>query len=233
MKRQLFTTSLVTLSLLAMAGCAKDDDAMQSQMFQITVTNLTNNQVLTPPAAIVHDATYTAWALGSAASVGLEKLAESGDSADFISAAMANTGVLATKALSAAPIAPGASATNTVDLMSTGTLYLSLASMLANTNDAFAGVDRQKISDLQVGQSHMVMTTAFDAGTEANSETAATIPGPAGGGAGFDAARDDIGDFVSVHAGVVTMDDGLSTSVLNESYRWNGPVAKVVVTRTR
>ena len=50
----------------------------------------------------------------------------------------------------------------------------------------------------------------WDSGTEANSETAATIPGPAGGGEGFNATRDD-SDTVSFHSGVISQDDGLTS----------------------
>lgn len=233
--KRLLVTSLISVTLLSVYGCAKDDDAMQSSnaTYEITVTNLTNHQVLTPPAAILHNASYSPWTLGSAASTGLEKLAEGGDTTDFIATATADGGVVASRVLSATPFAPGVSVMESVMVATTSPMYLSLASMLANTNDAFAGVNMQMISDLAVGESRSMMAMAYDAGTEANTETAATIPGPAGGGTGYDAARDDILDKVTIHAGVITMDDGLSTSVLDESYRWNGPVAKITVKRTQ
>lgn len=91
------------------------------------------------------------------------------------------------------------------------------------------------------------MTVTWDAGTEANTETAATMPGPAasaagGGGeaAGYDVVRDDLADAVRLHQGVVTSanaDDpsreGLSTSVLTEAHRFDFPTSRVVITRTR
>ncbi|MDH5258599.1 MAG: spondin domain-containing protein, partial [Gammaproteobacteria bacterium] len=108
-------------------------------------------------------------------------------------------------------------------------------SMLANTNDAFTGLTSLDIGSMAVGDSMTMMTHVFDAGTEANTESAGTIAGPADDSAAADkaysATRDDLHDFVSVHAGVVTMDDGLTTSVLNESHRWNGMAAKITIER--
>lgn len=42
----------------------------------------------------------------------------------------------------------------------------------------------------------------------------------ADGGEGFNAARSDINDIVRGDGGVVTADDGLSSSVLNQSHRF-------------
>ena len=75
----------------------------------------------------------------------------------------------------------------------------------------------------------------YDSGTEADSETAATIPGPAtmGQGEGFNVARDDRADQVTMHPGVVTQDDGLPDSVLDSTHRFDNLVAKVTVKRVK
>ena len=62
-------------------------------------------------------------------------------------------------------------------------------------------------------------------------EAPGTIPGPADGGEGFNAARDDDADRVSMHGGVVSAMDGLITSVLTEQHRFDNPVVGVSVTR--
>lgn len=62
---------------------------------------------------------------------------------------------------------------------------------------------------------------------------AGTIPGPADGGAGFTGDRDDLAHQATAHPGLATADDGLSTSVLNQSHRWDNPVARVTITRSR
>jgi len=71
---------------------------------------------------------------------------------------------------------------------------------------------------------------AYDAGTEANSETAATIPGPAAGGEGYNSTRDDR-DTVGGHPGVISADDGLTGSALDASHRFDNPVARITITR--
>lgn len=215
-----------------LSACDKhEEEHMHMMDYSLSVTNLSANQPLTPPAFILHGAGYKPWALGTAASAALEKLAEGGDGTDLISTAGMDMAVAATTSGSAI-IGPGASASFTLSTEHHDGLQISMASMLANTNDAFTGVANLDISSLQQGQSTSVMLKVMDAGTEANTEAAGSIPGPADtGGTGYDMARDDLMDKVRIHAGVVSMDDGLSTSILDETHRWNGPVAKLTITR--
>ena len=102
--------------------------------------------------------------------------------------------------------------------------------MLVNTNDAFSGINAMELDDLKLGHNRVVYTYALDAGTEANSELAGTIPGPADGGEGFNAVRDDVTSLVTYHGGVVSHDDGYTSSVLTESHRFDGPVLRVEIT---
>lgn len=233
--------NMIRLPLIALAlsglltACSDDDDdnhmdEPQMMDFQITVHNLSANQPLTPSAVVLHQPGYSAWALGSQASNELEQLAEGGDTSAFIAAADADTMVYAAAAGSAVFL-PGSNSTINISAVASNDMTLSLASMLANTNDAFAGVTGIDVAGMTSGQSKSVMLKVMDAGTEANSEAVGTIPGPADGGSGYDMARDDMLDKVRIHAGVVSMDDDLSGSVLDETHRWNGPVAKLVITR--
>ena len=75
-------------------------------------------------------------------------------------------------------------------------------------------------------------TFAYDAGTEANSEAAGTIPGPADSGEGFNEERDDV-NYVAMHPGVVSQHDGLSSSVLSSQHKFDNPLTQVVITRTQ
>ncbi len=128
-------------------------------------------------------------------------------------------------------LAPGAS--ETLQVQGFGTRpRLTLASMLLNTNDAFIGLDGVDLSGLGRNESMTLHARVYDAGTEANSETAATIPGPAGGGEGYNTTRDER-DFIAVHPGVVSRDDGLAGSALDASHRFNNPAARIVITRTQ
>jgi len=133
-------------------------------------------------------------------------------------------------------IAPGASEVFELSAAedALGTLSLSVLSMLVNTNDAVVAVNNQSLASMAINETLNFYALSYDAGTEANTEAADTIPGPAAAGGvreGFNAARDDIHDKVSIHAGVVTQADGLSTSVLSETHRWDHPSVKVSVVR--
>lgn len=229
-------TKIIALAVAVLsstlAGCFHDDDdepAVSSGSYEIVITNISNNQPLTPAAVILHKSGYSPWELGATASTGLEELAESGSPDNFLLEADANTNVSATET-NGAVFGPGASATINVTAKDISDLKLSVASMLANTNDGFSGVSGLDISELKTGDSMTVLAKVFDAGTEVNDES--NIPGPAADGEGFTAARETL-DKVTIHSGVVTMDDGLSTSALNESHRWQTYAAKVVIIKTQ
>ena len=116
-----------------------------------------------------------------------------------------------------------------VDLNQEG--YISVASMLVNTNDAFVGESGLSLKSLAVGDTFTMNMNVWDSGTELNDELAETIPGPAGGGEGFNSDRNDT-DVVSFHSGVISQDDGLATSALSGNHRFLNPGARITITRT-
>lgn len=247
--RKPWAVGAIAISVALASGCIHDDDkkdpmveeqpttplppAATMAIYQVTVLNLTYAQPFTPVAAVLHRTGYAAWTLGGSASVGLEDLAESGDTTRFIAEATANANVAATAMSSGGPFAPGASKTVMLSAAYASDLRLSVASMLANTNDAVAGFSGRPIGTLAVGESLTVMAFAHDAGTEQNTEADGTMPGPADGGVGYNVSRSGDVNYVHIHPGVVTMNDGYADSVLLESHRWQGPVTQVVVTRTQ
>ena len=172
----------------------------------------------------------TGWEIGQPASTALEILAESGDPADALDLAGQDANVVDSGS-GVGVIAPGNSESVEFSLNSQIDLRLTIATMLVNTNDAFAGVNGHVIGNLALDESMTFTVPAYDAGTEANSEAAGTIPGPAAGGEGFNPLRDDL-DFVFVHPCAVTSQDGLTGSALDESHRWDNPVLRVTVERT-
>ena len=133
----------------------------------------------------------------------------------------------------AGPIGPGGSETITVDVLELAlpTLLISTSTMLVNTNDAITVLDSLPVSGMAPGDVLGMRTIAYDAGTEADSEEARHIPGPAGGGEGFNSARDDEADRESMHSGVVGGDDGFPTSDLANHHRFDDPVAMVRIER--
>ena len=169
----------------------------------------------------------TLFDIGSAASAGLQQLAESGDSA-----ALLDEMTTIASASADQPLAPGASETSTIAFYSddTSNLRLSFIRMLVNTNDAINCVRGIDISTMVFSESCSFSSIFYDSGTEANSETAETIPGPAGGGEGFNAGSDDVRDQVTAHSGVVGVADGLEDSDLTVMHRWDNPASGVIVT---
>ena len=200
--------------------------------FEVTVRNLTNAQPLSPIAVIAHQGTFPVFTIGQPASAGLETLAEGGDNSALLAETAGVNGVGGT-ASGAAPIGPAGSETVSVMINENqlATMTISVSTMLVNTNDAITGVNDVPIGDMQVGDTVTMRTIAYDSGTEANTESAAHIPGPAGGGEGFNAARDDIADRVAMHPGVVGQDDGFATSDLSGQHRFDNPVTQVTIER--
>lgn len=201
--------------------------------YDVSVVNLTNNQPLSPVALVAHSGDFRVFAIGSPASAGLEVLAEDGANSDFIDAARADAGVIA--AISGmGPIGPGANEVLSIvvpESQAAG-LSFSVATMLVNTNDAFTGINSVDVSALAVGATQTMRSIAYDAGTEADTEAAGTIPGPVVGGEGFNADRDDDADRVTMHPGVISNQDGLATSVLTSQERFDNPVVQISITRT-
>lgn len=193
--------------------------------YEVSVTNLTNAQPLSPVAVVLHNE-GNLFELGASATVAFENLAESGDNTEVLAADMVLAGASGTGV-----IMPGMSETISVSLVDTVPMMLSTATMLVNTNDAFSGVNAMSLENMAVGESISMRTSSYDSGTEKNSELMSTIPGPAAGGEGFNAERDDV-DFIGMHQGVVSKDDGLMQSVLTEAHRFDNPTLAISITRT-
>jgi hypothetical protein len=216
-------------STALLSGCFHDDDNPPvPREFSVEVSNLTNHQPFAPVGVVLHEVGYHPYTLGAAASTALETMAEGGDVSDLISEADSHAMTLDTMT-GTGIIAPGSNETITVQSVNTQP-RLSLVGMLVNTNDGFIGLNGVDVSGLGLNESLDLKARVYDAGTEANSEAAADVPGQ--GGEGFNASRNDR-DFVAVHPGVISMDDGLSGSSLDQSHRFDNPSARIVVTRTR
>lgn len=199
------------------------------QQFEVALLNVTANQPLAPAAIILHDANYQGWVIGEPASVGLETLAESGSPAALLEEATAAIDAQSSDGV----LMPGQSTTVTIAGIWNDELSLTVVAMPVNTNDAFSGATGWGVSDFAVGESVERLLPVYDAGTESNTETSASVPGPAAGGEGFNAERDDLLDQVTMHPGVVTMDGGLEDSALDESHRFDQGLILVRVTRLR
>ncbi len=222
-------------SLLTIAGCGgggSNDSGNSAKSYRVTFKNVTANQPMSPATIIIHQPGYQLWQAGQSASVALEKLAEGGNNQPVLDEAKNHAGFIVSKA-GAGVIPPGGSETLELEVGDATGFSLTAAAMLVNTNDAFAGVVSDKIAALAKGERFSMAIPVWDAGTEANTESAGTLPGPVDGGEGFNASRAGDVDFVAIHQGVVTHADGLATSVLDESHRFDNPVGLISVERIR
>ena len=221
-------SALLAVSL-GISGCSSADDDTPAQektpKYELSITNLTAGQPMAPAIATLHSSDYTLFSLGKSASVALETLAEGGDNSVLLAEAQATTNVDDVASFGAL-LTPGSSLSVTLEGDDD---YLSFAGMLVNTNDGFVGLKSYHISHLEAGEVETLELVTYDAGTEANSESAATVP--AQGGEGFNTVRDDANSMIHLHAGVVTQDDGLSSSALTSINKFDNPTAKLVIKR--
>ncbi|MBN7821899.1 spondin domain-containing protein [Bowmanella yangjiangensis] len=197
---------------------------IEMKTFEVTLSNLTYGQPLSPAALLLRNE-GALWEIGQMASVEVERIAEGGDNSALLS--LAGNKVTAS---ADGPLEPGMSQTFSLQLEATESANLTLVTMLVNTNDAFTGLTGLNLDAMQLNDSWSMTSGIYDAGTEANSELAGTIPGPADGGVGFDAMRDDV-DFVAMHPGVVRQDDGKADSVLTQMHRFDNPAIRIRITR--
>ncbi|MGS0826242.1 spondin domain-containing protein [Shewanella sp. 0m-8] len=228
---------LLSAGALLLGGCSDNNNDIPEpitppavtptmQSYSIAVTNLTANQPMSPIAVVSHQVDTVLWSSGQSASVALETLAESGDPSGLTDEA-----VVTELTSGAGILLPGASEKISISLNADMIADLSVVTMLVNTNDAFAGFTGYDLTALAVNESISFRVIAYDAGTEANTEAKGTIPGPADGGEGFNATRDD-SNKVHAHPGVISSDDGLADSVLSASHRFDNPVMLIRVNRT-
>lgn len=230
MKRKLVVSLMAVAALVALtwglvtaASSSSTPSFASTATYEVSITNLTRGQPLSPIFIATHlkDAgpLYT---LGQPASAELAALAEDADTAGVMAAwnpeanAMINETRLVTGA--AGPIRPGETVTATFEVSGT-VRYLTLASMLVSTNDAFIGANGVELYDRRL------TLVGYDAGSEANTEDCAYVPGPPCGSHVHDDTNEPEG-FVHVHAGIHG-GSGLDPA----QHDWRNPVAVMVIER--
>jgi len=193
---------------------------VQAESFTVTITNATASQVITPPLLVTHNDQVALFNLGQPAPDYLVPLAEGGDTSVFDG--VDDLQEVSSVVLADGPILPGHSASFSIETDSEHPL-LTVAAMLATSNDAFIALNGQPLDFAASSQSYNA--TVYDAGSESNSEDCQFIPGPPCGNPGV---RDTGGaeGFVYVHSGLHGSGD-LQPSI----YSWNNPGAVISVTR--
>jgi hypothetical protein len=194
--------------------------------YLVTITNLTYDQIISPPVVVVHDGRFSLFQPGQQAGGELAALAEDGMTGPLAGLLEASTGVV-DYAVAGGGIPPAGSVTVEVSARGNG-MMLSLAGMLVSTNDAFVGLDGYRLPSgfFAAFGATSVDAPAYDAGSEANTESCDHIPGPPCGSPGV-RVTDGAEGFVHVHRGIRGGGD------LDDSAKdWRNPVASVTVRMT-
>ena len=221
MKRSTSLLLLACMLLLAFGNTVQADS--DTGMYEVTITNLTRGETFTPFMVATHKKGTHIFRLGEPASPELAAIAEGGDFGP-LSTQLMDSGVAYDIATNGALLAPGASTTIMVK-MAKGFKYISLTSMMIPTNDAFIAVNG--IRGPKQNRKRVVMSPAYDAGSEPNDELCANIPGPVCGGAGGSPDADGEG-YVHIHAGIQGIGD------LNSAdFDWRNPTARIVIKRVK
>lgn len=211
----------MALGLALAAAFSTSAVAADVRHYEVTVTNITLDQMFGPIMVGTHLPGARLYTMGMPASAGLSAVAEGGNPAPLVAEFGMNPKV-SEVATSAGPVLPGQSVTIHV-MASDGANRLSLAGMLVNTNDGFVALD-SVILPMTTGKA-MHVAPAYDAGSEPNDELCAHIPGPACRGEGISASAGGEG-YVRVHEGV----HGIG-NISAAQYDWRNPVAQITVRR--
>lgn len=182
-RRALTRWGFIALATVAAVGlwAGGSAGAQESTTFRITIENRTNPEMVVTPGAYVLSMQQNAfWAGGTQAPLGLERIAEIGDSGEAVS----SLGAVAIDA------APAFGDTVTFEVTAAAGYYLSTAQMLVATNDAFVGLNSEPLFENGSPRSVTIDLMAYDAGTEENADLfsgfAAGQPDPAEGAANVD-----------------------------------------------
>ncbi len=211
------------LMLLSLAATAFAQDFT----YEVTITNLTKGQIISPPVVASHYRDVTIFTPGEAASEPLAQLAEDGMAAPLVEA-LEGVDLVYDVAAADGPVLPGESVT--IEVTVTGVYNrISAVGMLVTTNDAFFGLDSAEVYTFNfkkaIPRKSRHFVGAWDAGSEANSEGCDYIPGPPCGNGGVRDTENAEG-YVYPHPGLHGEGD-ISLS----GYNWQGAVVMVEITR--
>ncbi len=215
-----------------------------TRTYEVTITNLTDGQPLSPPVAVTHRGAPL-FKVGRFATPAIEAIAEDGNQALAVNGFTGALDVFTFVSdvvdggeplTPAGTVAAGFDDTLTFNITADRRDRFSLATMLICTNDGFTGADRVKLPNHGTRTYHL---RAYDAGTENNTEMSEDIVDPCSGLGPVALAGDPNGnenDAVATspvrrirrHQGV----DGTVGDLLGVHDWGNEPIAVLTITRT-
>jgi hypothetical protein len=203
-----------------------------THQFEITITNLTTGQPLSPGVVFTH--TRRSSFLRGEASEGLRLIAENGDpsvAAMELSEAKGVFDVVATDAPVHRVGGPGPETLTTMITARSSARYLSLAVMLICSNDGVAALDGVRLP--RGSKPSVYYARAYDAGTELNEETSATLVDPCFA-IGPTMGVADGNDRTATHSRVRRHRGIKGGADLDPAlHGWKGPIARVSVRRIK
>lgn len=239
-------------SVDAAAGHADRVDQGGQRTYEVTITNLTAGQPLTPPVVATHRGHGAIFRVGAPASVGVREVAENGNLAPLLrfleadpfgriaSVLQAGDGPLVPAGTPGGvedpPMGPEFPDSVTFTITADRRAHrLSFASMLVCTNDGFTGVNGMRLP-LRVGGTLTRTTAAYDAFTELNTEDFAHIVPPCQPliGVSSGEAGSGVSDPALAEGGVIAPHAGIQggADLVPDVHGWTDPVAEITVTRT-
>jgi hypothetical protein len=241
MKRTRWLAAAVAATTALAAAPAAD--AERAGSFEVTFTDLTSGQPLTPAVAATHRGKNELFRVGQPASFGLKEIAENGNNTPMLNRLASDGDVSDVVEAPGGPLVPagrpgdamfGQSTTFSIEA-DHGARFLSLASMLICTNDGFTGVNALKLPS-RPGDSVTVETAGYNAGTELNTEDFADIVPPCQGLIGVSSGEPGTGTsnpalaergVIAHHAGIFGVAD-----LVPAVHGWDtgAPVARITVT---
>ncbi|UCF92524.1 MAG: spondin domain-containing protein [Desulfobacterales bacterium] len=222
-KRYALTVTFLMIFVLA-SGVSFADQERYGRKYEITITNLTRGQVFSPPVVISHTRNFDLFRLGQEASPELAALAEDGLTEPLVNSVAKLHSVFETAVGDF--ILPGDSLTVEIPIRGAFRL-ISVAGMLVTSNDAFFAARGIQVP---ARGKVVVAATAYDAGSEANSEDCAFIPGPPCNNPNVHDADNPPEGYVFVHAGihgVGPQGDGLQVEPARQDWRY--PVSQITL----
>ena len=240
-KISIFAISAIA-SIFAIAGLAgiPESSAAYPNTYEVTITNLTTGQPLTPPLLVTHAKDIGFFTVGEQASEQLQQLAENGN-AEPLATMLADKIGVADVVQGTAPLVPandpgetGLSHSETFTITTNGNArYLSVASMLVCTNDGIAGIDSIKLPM----KSKTVYAAGYDIRTEMNTEDFADMVPPCQGAIGVSSGEDGTGasNLELAEDGVVIPHPGImgGEDLFSDIHGWQNPAVKIQIERTR
>lgn len=201
-------TAALVAATFALSACSSDNDDTVANTpgepvsYQITFTNLSQGQLMTPPVVAIHDVSVHLFEVGETSSDAIRDIAEMGAEAALVAFATdpENASVVSAAGVAGTgPFGSGGTATTTLSTNQANHVF-SAVNMVICTNDGISGFD--SISLPTDNQPLTLSAVAYDAGTRQNQNDSETFfPPPCRAGDVMEAPLENPRQPIAQHSG--------------------------------